>query len=466
MAPVTDACDACGKSGDVLLRCGQCKKARFCNRECQVLARQRGHKGANCRPPDAVQQSPPFSAAPSDMARLFRSYSDLVDKGAKATLGNTRLGYLAAVASYTEAASAADLIGGQMGAELRADADQSRTSPLLRLGDNAAAARAACSVLRSARAAGSRTMLVKGLGTCGEVAKHAPGEMADAERESREQGRLSVSPSYGGLDLSQEGRIILPTTPAALSRLALAYNEAAVTVCDNALTASGGRGSPAAADPRRVPELNVKASSRGRLAACLHTLGEEERSFELFRQAVALRRHGLRTAEPGRQTLTAQCMLADQLCTLGMVWYELVCFEHRSEGMVEAEAYMREALELGEGMGDVRLAVKILTFLVNFCGEEDAAVTPAEAEAFRLRLNQLLVQMGRETETNCSICLEPLAPPADGTADDAATAAVAALGIPKDSCVRVMACHHQFHDGCIMSWRETTSNLACPLCKL
>jgi len=94
----------------------------------------------------------------------------------------------------------------------------------------------------------------------------------------------------------------------------------------------------------------------------------------------------------------------------------------------------------------------------------------AEAEVFRSRLNRLLVQMGRSPETCCSICLESLAPPADGTAEDAAgvnpSSGSDRAGGPADSCVRVLNCHHQFHNGCILSsWQHTTSNLVCPLCK-
>jgi len=116
-------------------------------------------------------------------------------------------------------------------------------------------------------------MLVTALAQCSSVAMYAPEEMARGEGESREQERLGGSPSYGGLDLSREGRISLPTTPAALSRLMVAYNEAAVGICDAALAAAGGRGRSAADDSSRVPVLYVEAQARGSLAKCLYAQG-------------------------------------------------------------------------------------------------------------------------------------------------------------------------------------------------
>ena len=82
--------------------------------------------------------------------------------------------------------------------------------------------------------------------------------MLKAERESREQESLSGAPSLGGL--SQEGYIRLPTNEVDLSRLGLAYMEAAVATCEAAVAAVGGHDSPAgaAADYRRVPRLSVE----------------------------------------------------------------------------------------------------------------------------------------------------------------------------------------------------------------
>ena len=208
----------------------------------------------------------------------------------------------------------ADLIGGVEGAECRTQIDLLLTNCLVRLGNMAAAARAACSSLRAARAAGSRTFLVTSLATCSTVARVAPDEMVKAERESREQERLGGSASYGGLDLSQEGWVSLPPTPAALSRLGIVYEEAAVAICDAALTAAGGRASPAADDDRRVPSLVLEAQVRGGLGASLHDLGERRRGVELLRQAVALLRPVVRKATPGSDLLQAKQGLAAFPC--------------------------------------------------------------------------------------------------------------------------------------------------------
>ena len=482
MAEAATSCHACGKGGGKLLLCGRCRDAWFCNRECQVFARNElGHRGAQCRPAGGAQQSPSSSAAPSrpadgaqqspsssaapshpstpiDLAKLGQSYySILRDKASAACMPNTRIGRLAAVEKIKEAAAVADFISGKEGACCCADADSFRSGCLLELGDKAAAAHAACSSLRAARASDDRTMLVTVLAQCGEVASEAPDEMACAERESREQERLGGSPpSYGGLDLSQEGRISLPTTPAALSRLGLAYNEAAVAICD----AARGRDSPAADGNWRVPALFVEARARGGLGGCLFGLGEEpQRSLELLRQAVVLWRQVLRTVVQVCREET-EMQLAIQLFVLGAMLK--ANGSNGSDGIAEAEACLREALALGEGVGSVGLMVKTLRILVNLSGVAHARVGPAEAEAFRSRLNQLLVQMGRSVDTSCSICFEPLAPPADGAAEDAASVGA---GYPLDSCVWVLDCDHQFHRGCLITWWSTVSNQACPLCK-
>jgi len=206
---------------------------------------------------------------------------------------------------------------------------------------------------------------------------------------------------------------------------------------------------------------------RGSLGASLYpraTPGaERQRSWELLRQAVALLRQALRVVPPGRRTLAAQLELANELFNLGY------CLgKPGPDGVVEGETSLREALALSEGLGDVWLTAKTLRELVNLCGVEHAAVgfTPTEAEAFRLRRNQLSIQMGRSPETSCSICLDALAPPANGAADDAAGGGGSSgAGGSEDSCVCVLNCNHQFHRGCLLKWRRTTSNLACPLCK-
>jgi len=234
------------------------------------------------------------------------SCNNLIQEGQKAGMVNTRISKLAAVDKMKKAACVAELMGGAAGAFWRGNAYQALSDCLRRVRDMDGAAWAACASLRAARESGNRTILVTALCICGEAAWKAPNEMVRAERESREQERRSGSPSYNDLDLSQEGRISLPTTPAALSRLPLAYHEAAVAICDAALAAAGGR-SPAAADGMRVPELQQEARARGCLGACLDNMGEEhKRSFELLRQAVALQRQVVRTAAPGRETLDAQ----------------------------------------------------------------------------------------------------------------------------------------------------------------
>jgi len=348
-----------------------------------------------------------------DAAKLGRRYADFLDEAHKAIMANTRIGNLAAAEKFRAAAAMADLIGGAQGAHRRAHADQALSGRLSCLGDNAAAAIAACSSLRAARASGSRSSLVTALSVCGEAAKKAPSVMANAERESREQERLGGSPSYGGLDLSQERWVSLPTTPAALARLCLAYNEAAVRICDEALAAIGGRGSSGAADNWRVPDLQAEARARGNLGDCLVDMGEEpQRSSKLLWQAVALRRQVLRTAPPS-SLVHSQRMLADQLSALGFL-----LIKRNSRETAEAEACLREALALGEGLGDVLLSGKTLRYLINLSGKDlinlsgkaHIAVRPAEAEVFHSRLNQRLVHMGREPETNCKLFDLPRAP--------------------------------------------------------
>jgi len=281
------------------------------------------------------------------------------------------------------------------------------------------------------------------------------------ERAESRSCSAPLPPSYGGIDLSQEGRVSLPNTPAALSWLGLAYSEAAVDVCDAALAAAGGRGSLAATDSGRVPSLKVEAQARGYLGICLNELCKgRQPSLELLWQAVALRRQVARAA-PDHDTLSVQWGLADQLTTLG-----LLVSKNPFKEVAEAEACLREALALGDNLGDVQLKVRTLRFLINLSGEAGATLGPAEAEAFRSRLSELLLRMGREPETSCSICLEPLAPPANGAVEDAASSGASRdVGDPPESCVRALACNHQFHHGCIMSWRCTTANFACPLCK-
>ena len=257
--------------------------------------------------------------------QLFQRFKDLYNEAADAQMANTRIGRHAAVEKAKEAAAVADQIGGVEGAYLRADADILLTRSLLGSGEMAAAARAACSALRAARASGSRSTLIEGLTTCGAVASEAPEEMAEAERESREHERLSGSPCHGGLDLSQEGRISLPTSEIALSRLCITYMEATVVTCDAALAAAAdaalaaadGRGSPAEDDPRGVPSLFIEARVRGNLGVSLFETGEDPaRGLELHRQSVVLLRRVIPAAS-GAEVRAAKSALASNLLNMG-----------------------------------------------------------------------------------------------------------------------------------------------------
>jgi len=308
---------------------------------------------------------------------------------------------------------------------------------------------------------------------CGNVASEAPDEMAMAEKESREQERLSGSPSYGGLDLSQEGWICLPTHPAALSRLGPAYSEAAVAACDAALAAARGRDSPAADNRSYVPSLGLEAQVRSGLGRSLLALGEQQRGLELIRQALALLRQDVRGAAPGSFALVfARWTLATLLSDLGAVLNRLGVGDSGnapdSDGMAEAEACLREVLELfddTDNVNTVMLKQRVLCSLANMSGRPDQPVGPAEAAAFRSRLNALYAQAGRNTDTSCTICLEPLEQPDDG----AEQGGVGDGGVTPDGytnlAVRVLHCGHQFHRGCLFTWWRTAASEACPLCK-
>jgi len=481
LAPAANACHACGKSHAKLLRCGQCRGVWFCNRECQVAAARQGHSGANCRPADGAQKPAssanlraPFAAATRlstaiDSEQLEQRSRHLLNEANQTQQANTRIGYLTAVEKAREAASVADLVGGAKGATCRAATDLLQSSCLLRLGNMAAAARAACSSLREARAAGNMTSLVSALSTCGNVAKQAPDEMANAERESREQERLGGSPSYGSLDLSQEGRISLPTNRAALSRLGLAYYEAAVATCDAALTAAGGRDSPAANDQRRVPVLDLEAQVRSGLGVTLHDLGERQRGLELLWQAVALLRLAVRKAAPGSDTLNSKQVLAALLCPVGGLLnrsgVEGSGNAPGSDGTADAEACLREALEICEDTDAVALKQLALRHLANMSGRPDQPVGPAEAAAFRSRLNALYPQAGRNPETSCTICLEPLEQLDGGADQDAPGDSGCGASGYTNSAVCVLKCGHRFHRGCLTTWWLTRSDRKCPNCK-
>jgi len=187
-----------------------------------------------------------------------------------------------------------------------------------------------------------------------------------------------------------------------LSRLGLAFGEAAVATCDAALTAAGGRDSPTANDERHIPSLRVEAQVRGRLGISLHDLGERQRGMELLRQAVALMRLAVRKSAPGSDLLVAKQGLAAFLCDLAAMR------NAGSDGTAEAEAYLREALALCEDTDFVRLKQRVLCHLANMSGRPDQPVGPEEAAALRSQLNALYSQAGRNHDTSCTICLETL----------------------------------------------------------
>jgi len=407
-------------------------------------------------------------AARTDRSALLARLKDLKVESETARQTSSRIGLLAAVEKYKESSSVQDLIGGATGAAMRADTHIQLSGCLARLGDLPAAARAICVSLQAARASGSRTKIVFGLVACAGLAKNAPNEMVTAEKESREQERLSgPPPSYGSLDLSQEGRISLPTTPAALSRLSLAYNEAAVEICDAALAAAGGRDSPAAADARRVPNLFTEASARSSLGTCLHNLGnldeERLRGVEIVLQSVALLRQLLRLLRTGCvESLNAKYALASTLCNLA-------CHPlPGDDGMAQNEVCLREALELSEELEDVQLKQKVLGGLANMSWRTGQRVGPTEAAALRSRMNALYAHNGRTTDMNCTICFEPLElleQPGGGADEGDDGDGHRPSGLTRDSAVRVLGCGHQFHYGCLATWRRTISNTACPICK-
>jgi len=374
------------------------------------------------------------------------------------------VGYLAAVETSKEAASVADLIGGAQGADYRADADRLQAVSLVSLDKKAAAALAACSGLRAARASGNISTLVEALTACGQVGTVAPDEMAKAERESREHERLHGSfPAYGPYDLTQQGRISLPTTPAALSRLGLAYNEAAVAICDGALAAAGGRGSH---NERIVPSLSMEGTARGNLGNILGLQsGEWQRGVELLQHCVALLRQWALIAPPDRARESKR-ILAYWLRSLGnrlnRLWLNGVTPKGPgSNGTAEGEALLREALKLSEETNDVMLKQGVLTNLLNLSGQPGHV--PAEAEALRLQLNALSTSTGRIPDTSCSICLEPLEQVDGGAEQDP----VDGLGAETctNSSLRVFRCGHQFHHGCLATWFDTRSDRVCPICK-
>jgi len=132
---------------------------------------------------------------------------------------------------------------------------------------------------------------------------------------------------------------------------------------------------------------------------------------------------------------------------------------------VEAEACLREALELSEELPDVGLKQPVLGNLSNMSGRPDQPVGPAEAAALRSRLNALYAQAGRSTDTSCTICLEPLEQPDGGAEQEAIGDGGRGADGFANAAVFVLECGHQFHRGCLSTWWCTRSENKCPLCK-
>jgi len=136
--------------------------------------------------------------------------------------------------------------------------------------------------------------------------------------------------------------------------------------------------------------------------------------------------------------------------------------------LVEGMACMREALALSEATDDVNLKQAVLANLANMSCSPDQPVGPAEAAALRCRLNALYAQNGRTPDTSCTICLEPLETleqPGGGIGEGAIADGGRSGGSATDWSVNVLECGHQFLYGCLCTWRRTTSNMVCPICK-
>jgi len=132
--------------------------------------------------------------------------------------------------------------------------------------------------------------------------------------------------------------------------------------------------------------------------------------------------------------------------------------------MAEAEACLREALELFDDVDNVMLKQSVLRLLANMSGRPDQPVGQAEAAALRSRLNALYAQGGRNHDTSCTICLETLEQSDGGAEKDAADDGGRGTDGYTSSAVFVLACGHQFHRGCLSTWFRTAASV-CPLCK-
>ena len=125
-------------------------------------------------------------------------------------------------------------------------------------------------------------------------------------------------------------------------------------------------------------------------------------------------------------------------------------------------ACLREALALCEHTNNVSVKQDVLRNLINMSSGLVGyqAVSSAEADALRSRLNHLSVQTGRDPDTSCVICQDLLVKDAAG--DSGPGEAGSDTG---ETAVRVLRCGHQFHQGCLGSWFRTASSQACPTCR-
>ena len=157
----------------------------------------------------------------------------------------------------------------------------------------------------------------------------------------------------------------------------------------------------------------------------------------------------------------AKRLLVHWLSNLGII----LVVHQGADGTAEAATCFREALELSEETDDVALKRMALIHLANMSGRPDQPVGLAEAAAFRSRLNALYAQTGRNHDTSCTICLEPLEQPDGGAEDGAADDSGLDTDGHTNSAVLVLPCVHQFHRGCLSTWWRTQSEINCPLCK-
>jgi hypothetical protein len=397
-------------------------------------------------------------AVPLDPDSAFEAYHSLVAEGGRLIAQDSRSSYLASADKFRQAAAVTPAIRGSYGAGLRSAAERVQAHSMVRAGDTAGAARVACASVASARAGANRTLLVEALISCAIVARSSSDDMVRAEEEMArcEQARVPADgpaldthppPARPPLDLSSEGRVRMPTTGLERALLGLAYSQAAVDICDAAIAAAAAPGGPPVNDSH-VPSLDAQASARSNLARCLVESGiDPARGVALLREAAALRRRLLAERPDASH---ARRVLAIALSNLGAALAQVGLETERGE----ADACMREALQLGDSTHDVGVQKGVLTNLINRSGERPEG---ADGETLRSRLNQIYLKAGRDPDTHCAVCLELLQPTIDAAGASAPADRLA------DARVMVLGCGHQFHQFCIQKWRERSHE--CPVCK-